>query len=189
VALEKAVEDRPEIREAQALENMRRKTIEIAKAEGRPAVYASWDYFGTSSQPSAAGFTNRWKDYSVAGITFSWPFFDGGATKAKVEQAIVDLRTAYFFKEKVEQGIVLELKTVYLSYKEALERIRAAESQLDVYRDNLKVSREKFRQGHISTLDLNDAVVKYDVSVFNRISAVYDYVIARSQFDRARGEM
>jgi len=188
-ALEKALKDRPEVREAQALESMRKKSIEIAKADGRPVVYASWDYFGTSSQASAAGFTHKWQDYSVVGMTFSWPLFDGWATKAKVEQAIVDLKTAQIVKEKTAQDIVLELKTAYLAYKDALARIDAADSQLSVYRDNLDVSGEKFGQGHLSTLDLDDAQVKYDISEFNRMSAVYDYVIARIQFDRARGEM
>jgi outer membrane protein TolC len=187
VALLKAVKDRPEIRQYDALAKANMKAVQVAKAGNRPSVYASWDYYSCSTAVVAA--TKGWQDYSVAGITVSWPIFDGWATKAKVEQAIVDLRTARLLKEQAIEDITVELKTAYLSYRDAIENVTAAESQIDVYMDQRAVSQDKYFKGQASSLDLDDAILSYDVSVFNRMQAVYDYVISRYQFDKARGEV
>lgn len=185
VALLKAVKDRPEIHQYEAQIKASRRAVDIAKADSRPSIYASWDYYSRSA--SAAG-KRGWEDYHTAGLVFSWPIFDGWATKSKVEQAIADLRSAEILKDKTVQGVALDLKTAYLAYQDALEEIKSAGSQLDVYADQLSVAQKKFKNGHVSTLDLNDAMLKYEISVFNRTQAVYDYLIARSQFDKATGE-
>jgi hypothetical protein len=36
-------------------------------------------------------------------------------------------------------------------------------------------------------LDKNDAQLKYEISVFNQQQAVYDYIIAKFNFDLATG--
>lgn len=186
VALLKAVKDRPEIRQYEAQINANRRAVEVAKADSRPSIYASWDYYSRSA--SATGTAKGWQDHSTMGLVFSWPIFDGWATKAKVEQAITDLRSAEILKDKTVQDVVLDLKTAYLTYQDAIAKIKSAGSQVDVYADQLCVSRKKFKSGHISTLDLHDAMLQYEISVFNRSQAVYDYLIARSQFDKATGE-
>ncbi|MBI5873324.1 MAG: TolC family protein [Candidatus Omnitrophica bacterium] len=189
VALLKAVKDRPEIRQYDALAKANLKAVQVAKAGNRPSVYASWDYYSRSTSSLSFSPSKAWQDYSIAGITVSWPVFDGWATKAKVEQAIVDLRTARLLKEQAVEDITAELKTAYLSYRDAIEKVNAVESQIDVYMDQRAVSQEKYFQGQASSLDLDDAILSYDVSIFSRMQAVYDYVISRYQFDKARGEV
>jgi outer membrane protein len=190
-ALQKALRDRPEIKQYDSLLGAGGRAVEIAKAQGRPSVYASWDYYSSSRTSSGAQPmpAKGWQDYMGAGLVFSWPIFDGWATKARVEQAIVDLKSTQLLKEAALRDIVLDLKNSYLAYRDSLEKIKATESQIEVYEDQLAVSTQKARQGHVSSLDLDDSVIKYDISRFSHAEAVYDYMIARSQFDRARGEV
>lgn len=186
-AILKAMKDRPEIRQYELQENVDKKAIEITKADNRPSIYASWDYYTRSTASLTFSPGKAWNDYSIIGFTFSWPIFDGFATKAKVEQAIVDLKETRLLKEKTINDIALEVKNAYLALKNAIARIASVESDLVLYKDNLATAEEKYQQGITSHLDLNDANLKYSVSVFNEKEALYDYIIAKSSFEKATG--
>jgi outer membrane protein TolC len=180
-----ALGKRPEIRQYDAQVRASEKSVDIAKADNRPSVYASWDYYSRSH--GALGTGKNWSDNNIIGITFSWPIFDGWATKSKIEQAMVDLKEARILKEKAASDIALDFKNAYIALKNAIVKIDAAESDLIVYNDNLRSAREKFKQGIASSLDLDDAVLMHSISKFNRDSAIYDYIIARSGLEKAMG--
>lgn len=180
-----ALGKRPEIKQYDSQIKASEKSVDIAKADNRPSVYASWDYYARDH--AALGTARNWGDNNIMGITFSWPIFDGWATKSKIEQAVVDLKEARILREKAASDIALDFKNAYLSLKDAIVKIDAAEFDLKVYNDNLKSAREKFKQGIASSLDLDDAVLKQSISMFNRDNAVYDYIIAKSNLDKAMG--
>jgi outer membrane protein TolC len=181
----KAMQNRPEIIQYVAQTKADKKAIEIAKADNRPSIYAAWDYY---SRSHTSATTNRsWNDYNIIGLTFSWPIFDGWATKAKVEQAIVDLKETQLLKEKTVNDIALELKNAYLSLWDAITKIQATESQIKLYADNLTSINQKYADGLASSLDQSDAGLKYEISLFNKKQAIYDYIIAKGSFDKATG--
>jgi outer membrane protein len=182
-----AMKNRPEIRQYLAEVQAAKTNVEIVRAEARPAIYASWDYYSRSHTLSAAGVNKNWNDYNTLGITFSWPIFDGWAAKAKVEQAIVGLKEAELAQEKTIKDIASELKDAYLDLDNAINKIKSTQAQVKLYKNTLSVLEEKYRQGIASSLDLDDAKVSYQVSLFNQKEAVYDYVLARSSFDKATG--
>lgn len=189
VALEeaflKAMGNRPEIKQYIAQEEADKKAIEIAKADIRPSIYVSGDYY-TRSHASAGTSRNR-NDYSVAGITLSWPVFDGWLTKAKIEQAISDLKQTRLTKEKTAKDIAMELKDAYLSLKDVIAKIKAEEAEEVFFKDSLSAVEKKYQDGIASSLDLADAHLSYSVSSFNQKQAVYDYLAARADFEKASG--
>ena len=182
-----AMKNRPEIRQYSAQEEAAKKNVEIARADGRPSIYASWDYYSRSHTASTTGLNKNWNDYNTLGITFSWPIFDGWATKAKVEQAIISLKEARLSKEKNIKDIAAELKNAYLDLKNAIAKIKSAEVQVNLYKDTLSVVAAKYKEGIASSLDLDDAKVSYQVALFNQKEAIYDYIIAKASFDKATG--
>jgi len=180
-----ALKARPEIRQYAAQESADKKAIEVAKADNRPNIYASWDYYSRSHATAAT--PRGWNDYNVLGLTFTWPIFDGWATKAKVEQAITDLKETQLLKEKTIKDIALELKNAYLDLKSAIAKIKSAQDQINLYQDTLSVTKDKYNSGIASSLDLNDASLGYEVSLFNQKQAIYDYILAKASFDKATG--
>ncbi|MFH0838657.1 MAG: TolC family protein [Candidatus Omnitrophota bacterium] len=181
----KAMKNRPEIKQYEVQLKSDKLAVDIAKADNRPSIYASWDYYSRSH--NSATSEKGWNDYNVIGITFSWPIFDGFATKAKVEQAIIDVRETQLLKEKTINDIAMELKNAYLSLSAALTGLETTGLDMTVYSDNLKNIKEKHAQGIMSTLDLDDATLKHDIALFNNKQAVYDCLIARSTADKAMG--
>lgn len=183
----KAMKNRPEIRQYEAQSQADKKAIEIAKADSRPNIYASWDYYSKSTTSLTFSPTKGWQDYNIVGITFSWPIFDAWATKAKVEQAIVDLKQTQLLKEKTLKDIAQELKNAYLDLKDALAKIKSTQAQVDLYKDTLLVAQDRYKAGISSLLDLDDASLGYEVSQFNKKEAIYDYILAKARFDKAMG--
>jgi outer membrane protein len=181
----KALENRPEIRQYAAQEEADKKAIEVAKADNRPDIYASWDYYSRSRGSTA--MARDWNDYNVIGLTFSWPIFDGWATRAKVEQAIIDLKATRLSQEKAIRDIALELKNAYLDLKNAIAEMKSADAQIQAYKDTLSVMQDKYKAGIASDLDLNDASLGYEVSLFNQKQTIYDYILAQACFDKATG--
>jgi len=183
----KAMQARPEIKQFESQLKADKSAIEVAKAGGRPSIYAAWDYYGRSHSVTTTVNTRNWNDYNVFGVTVSWPVFDGWQTKAKVQQAIVDLKQTQLGKAKLIQDIALDVKNTYLSLKNSLDQIKASQVDNVFYKNNLLTAEEKYAQGQVSLLDKNDAQLKYEISVFNQQQAVYDYIIAKYNFDKATG--
>jgi len=181
----RAMRNRPEIKQYLAQERADKKGVEIARADNRPAVYASWDYYTNSA--SGANPVQAWEDHNTVNLVFSWPIFDGWLTKSKVEQAIVDLKETRLNKEKAVKDIALELKNAYLALTVAVATIKTAESDVALYQDNLSSVEAKSKKGITSSLDLDDAGLKYYVSIFNAKQSIYDYFVAKVSFDKATG--
>jgi outer membrane protein TolC len=184
----KALEERPEIRQHTAQLKADKSSIEIAKSDTRPNIYASWDYYSRSHAVTTTVNTRNWNDYNILGVTFSWPIFDGWRTKAKVEQAVIDLRQTQLLKEKAIKDIILELKDAYLGLKDAIAMIKSSQSDYKVYYDNYQSVSEKYKRGELSFLDKSNAEIKYEVSRFNQNQAAYDYTIAKANFEKATGQ-
>jgi outer membrane protein TolC len=183
----KAMSQRPEIKQYEAQEKADKSAIEVKKAAARPSIYASWDYY--SRDHIALSTAKGWNDYNVIGVTVSWPIFDGWETKAKVQQAIIDLKETQLLKEKTTKDIAKELKDAYISLKDAIAKIQAVESDVKFYGENLSSTKEKYQKGITSGLDVSDAALKYEVALFNKKQAIYDYITANIDFDKATGGM
>ena len=184
----KAMQTRPEIKQLESQLKADKSAIEVARANSRPEIYASWDYYArTHGAPTTTVNTRNWNDYNVAGITFSWPIFDGWKTKALVEQAIVDLKQTQLEKTRLYGNIALEVKNAYLALKNAIEQIKTSQADILLYKNNLSTANDRYAQGLISSLDNHDAQLKYAVAVFNQQQAIYDHTIAKFNFDKSTG--
>jgi outer membrane protein len=181
----KALQVRPEIRQAEAQRKIAAHSLEVAKAGNRPTIAAGWDYYARSA--ALTGTAKNRNDYNVLGISISWPVFDGWATKAKVEKAILDVKEAQLQREKLNKDISLDLKTAYVGLSDSIERMKSIEDQVLVYKDTVAVMQKKFDEGIASSLDVHDAMLAYDISLFNQTQALYDYLTAKAAFDKATG--
>lgn len=182
-----AMRKRPEIRQYEMQEKADKKNIAIARTGMLPSIYASFDSYGADNLLTATGATGKWKNYQVFGITFSWPFFDGFATAAKIEQAQAGLKETQLNRQKAIQDIAAELKNAYLSMKNAVSKIDAVESDARFYKDNLSVVKNRYKEGITSALDVSDANLKYAVSMFNKEQTLYDYIISKGSIEKATG--
>ena len=186
-AILEAMAKRPEIRQFEARSKAGKKAISIARAGNLPSIYATWDAYSGDRFLTTTGGTAKWKNYNVYGIVLSWPLFDGFATQAKIEQAVIDLKETQLSKERMIKDIAFQVKESYLSLKDAISQIEAREAEVVLYNDNFSTVKEKYREGITSVLDVSDASLKQELALFNKRQAIYDYIIAKASFDKATG--
>jgi outer membrane protein len=186
-AILEAMAKRPEIKQFEAQAKAGKKAINIARAGNLPSVYATWDTYSGDRFITSTGGTAKWKNYNVYGIVLSWPLFDGFATQAKIEQAVIDLKETQLSKERMIKDIAFQVKESYLSLKDAISQIEAVEAEVVLYTDNLSTVKQKYQEGITSFLDVGDAQLKYALALFNKKQSVYDYIVAKASFDKATG--
>ena len=186
-AILKALEARPEISEYAALEKADASAVEIARSGGRPSIYGTFDYYSRSTTSLSFSPGKGWQDYNTVGFTFSWPVFDGWLTKAKVEQALSDLKQDRIMRDKLQADIASQVKNAYLSLKTALAGLEPKKREIELYQDYLKTAEDKYKEGILSELGLDDVRLALRVSDFNRRQGLYDCLAARAELDLAMG--
>lgn len=186
-ALLTALSQRPEIKQYEAQIKSAEKKAKIAKGENQPTIFAAWDYYARSHSSGVSGVNKNPNDYQTLGLTLSWPVFDGWQTKNRIQEALLEIQQSQIAKEKLLKDIKLELQNAYLKLKNALEQIKTKETESETYAANLKSIQEKYAQGIASHLDLADAQLQNNIASFNKIEAIYQYLVAKLDFEKATG--
>ncbi len=186
-AILKALSLRQEIRQYEAQAEADKARAEAAKAGSRPSIYGSFDYYSRSTTSLTFSPSKGWQDYNVIGVTLSWPVFDGWATRAKVEQALIDVKQARILQDKYKLDVATEVKSAYLSLKTALAGLEPRKSDIAVYADNARSVQEKYKEGIASALDVFDARLALLISQFNQSQALYECLASKAELDKAMG--
>ena len=74
-----------------------------------------------------------------------------------------------------------------LNFKEAQKRIEVQSTTISVAERSYKISLLRFREGIGSRLELTDAELHLNKAKTNYLQAVYDYLVAGTQLEKALG--
>lgn|GEM_PF-556161 len=122
----------------------------------------------------------------TVGLTL--PIWDGGATRAAVESARSDERTALITKDQYIRGIKAEVQQTAISVRDAAERREAAEATVLQAREALRLANVRFRAGVGTQLEINDAQTALIQAEVNQVNAQYDYLAALARLARVTGD-
>lgn len=164
-AIDEALKSRLELREVEL--RMKLGRIEINRAERirefKGSVSAYYDLTGVSTDTSGSthdlfessfdNFVDRPPNRGIT-FTFSYPVFDWGRGKSRVEQKTVDLRRTDLERENLKRDIVRGVKSTVRKVRETRERLLINEKNQDVARRSLKISTLRFENGDITSQDL-----------------------------------
>lgn len=120
-------------------------------------------------------------------LRLSIPIFMGGAMRARVRKASIDLEKTQLRIERARDDIYNELANIFLWMKEARERIESAEATLSSAERAFRIAETTSRSGLATQLELKDARLDLDEARLNRYLAIYDYMVAQFEWDRATG--
>lgn len=152
--------------------------IEIARANKRPTFSASVST-GVSAQASDWHFT---PDIST-GVSASWNVFDGGITRAQIQQAEIQLEQLRLGMKDDMNAAHESVITAYKNLQIALMRLRTTQRAVDLAVEERYIATERYRAGEGILLDVLDAEVALATARKNNVSATYD--VARYRFDLA----
>ncbi len=118
-------------------------------------------------------------------VTFSYPLFDGGNTRAAIRENKAILEQQRRTLDQLQQSIRLEVATAYEVREIARQRVVAAKIALDAGEQNLTVVREKQQNQLASLPDIIVAERQRDTAGVSLVEAIYDFYVGNATLERS----
>lgn len=206
-AIEAALDRRPDVQQARLGVELQKVQMNITRAQYRPTVsaFANFGYTGSVpddrtrvltdpndpfsfSQETNGFFSSDYFNPSASvGVRMSWNLFNGFQTTSRVQQNRVAISQAQVQYDQLVAGVRLEVAAALRNLRAAQQRILSQEQNVDRAELNYEYADARLREGVASQLELRDASQQLDQSRLNYLQAVYDYLVARSNFETALG--
>ena len=187
-AVAEAIRTRPEVLEGNASVAAAERGVVYARRSSLPQFSVGVGY---NVQPYFAGFTPA--NIASVQLNFSIPIYDGGVAKARVRQARAAVAQAEIDRRTMVDAVTLDVQQAYVNEEQARERVRVATLGVAQAEEAFRLAQLRARAGVSAApqqspqIELSNAQVALTQARTNRVNALYDYNIARSALDRARG--
>jgi outer membrane protein TolC len=180
--VKQGLSNRPEIAQAQANIQSAQAAVDLAAAGLRPNVTV----FGGPAAASNNLSTNTpfiW----TGTIQMTLTVFDGGLTRAKVEQARQQLNVAHVQLEQTQQTVEEQVRAAYLNLQQAAESLTSAQTGLVAAQETLRIANVRFQAGVGTQLDVVTAIQNLAAAEAAVVQAQFQYNLALAQIDQAVG--
>jgi len=124
---------------------------------------------------------------AVAGISVNIPIWDGGATRAKRERALIQVQTIDAQKQLLENAISLELENARKQFISASERVKSQQNNLDLAQRIYNTTQTKYQAGVGSSFELVTAEQQLYSAQQALMQAQFDLLTAKVAVKKALG--
>lgn len=157
--------------------------IAINRSEYLPTLSAFGNY---QWQAQRNGLGVSGKDFiasSQAGLTLSINLFSGMQTVARIKQAITDKQKAQQQINDTRETLKTQMQNVALRLEEAQKRVAGQSRTVELAEKSYKIAKTRYNTGSGTQLELNDADLSLTRARLNRIQAIYDYSMAKTDLE------
>lgn len=183
-AVERAYARRPEIKATQLAVTAGRTTTKLERAALRPSLGVT----GTANfNPEPTGFAGEKLTWH-AGLALSMPIWDGGVTKARVEQAQAGSAAARETLQRTRLNIAHEVRAAALNLQDAALRTATTAQAVTLAEEALRLANVRYQAGIAVSVEVTNAEAQLTQAKFNQVNAGYDYAIALAQLQRAQSD-
>lgn len=130
--------------------------MKLKKSEYLPTLSAfySLDFSAQRNEFSFLEQNENWYKSSAVGLSFNVPIFSSGFRRSGVNQKKIAFEQAQNNKKFAAEGLEVEFIQAKYDFASALERYRSQKKNLDLSKKVIGVTRKKFEQGLVSSLEL-----------------------------------
>ena len=182
-ALQAANAQRPEILQAQVNVRVAETGVKLSRAGLEPtfSLSAAGNYYPTPS------FQFPRQRTAQITATVNIPLYDGGATRDRVQESKLRTQNAQTSLESTRSDVALDVRQAYLNLATAAQQIGAANAALQSAIGARQLAQLRY-QGQVGLyLEVTDAQAALVQTENNQVDAVYNYLVARAQFQNAVG--
>lgn len=137
----------------------------------------------TQNVGSASSGTDRTRPSAT--LALSWPIYDSGVTRSRVGQAKQDERIAFTQQEQIELGVSLEVRQALTRLRDADSRLEVASRQVTFARETHRLAQIRLDAGVGTSLEVSDAQTELTRALNAQTNARYDYLTAYAQLQKA----
>jgi outer membrane protein len=150
------------------------------------AIYNGSDQYPASGS-SATQTLNR--ETVLAGVSLTFPFFEGGLRMAELREAKARERQAKLAYDDFKKSVGMELQSAYLDVLTQKGTLKFLEDQLVFAEDNYNAVLRQFENGLATSLDVMDANSLLLGAERNVAEALYNYQLALLKVKRSIGKL
>lgn len=156
---------------------------ESTRAQSRPQLALVGGYTAMENN-----FLNR-EDFWSVGIGFQWAIFDANRSRDRANSLSLQSGALYREYRDLQSVIELQVRSAWLQLNETNARIKLASHAVAQADENLRVVRDRYRNGEGTNTEVLDAEGLRTLSRSNYDNAQYDAAFARYRLQRATGSL
>ena len=204
-AVATALDERPDVEQARLAIKLQEVNRNITRAASLPEVSAFANYGFNGNVPddrtvvtqtgdfefeaSSNGFFDGsyWDPSLSVGIRLNWTIFDGFQTRRRVQQNTIAIEQAEIQHQQVQEAAKLDVAQTLREMEGAEQRVNAQQQNVATANLAFDFAFERLRNGVGTQLDVRQASDNLDQSRLLQLQAIHDYLVARSDIERATG--
>lgn len=180
-----ALAHRPEVKQLDFQRNMAEETLKMARAGYFPTLAASGTYNFWADRLNFQ--KNTWSSFYAVNLVMTFPLFNGFQTSAQVGQAKALIREIGLNQKALRDAVEFEVRQAVLKLEESRESLLSQEKNIEQAKESLRITQLNFSEGMATTLDVISAEAASSQAQVNHSQALFNYVIAKADLDRAMG--
>ncbi len=179
-----SLRERPEARQARYAVGLAEAQGATARASLLPQVFAHAGFEVDRQRFFSRGGAN-W----LASVSLRWNIFNGGADKARIDEAAFGLQRARALENQAGAQIRLEVRRAYADWKSADQRIEVAEAAVSMAQESLRITKNRYENGLSTVTDLLRTETAVLEAKTRRLAAIYDQRLAAVNLELAAGSL
>jgi outer membrane protein len=186
--MEKAGQNRPEIKEVSLNVMYAEKAIDLSKSSYYPSVTLIGNYQRETDDILLDSSPGEDPDNWTITLKGEWTFWEWRKKRHDVAAARAKLAKANYILTEIKDNIQLEVKEAYLSLREAEKNIQVAKKAVVQAEENFRMNEERYKQQVATSTDVLDALTLLTQARTNYFNALSEHNTAWARLERAMGE-
>jgi outer membrane protein len=179
-----AAEHRPEMRRAELAQSLARTQQMIAGSAYWPQVA-----FQGIIEADRQDFHSHGGANWFTAVTLRWNLWNGGETKARVEQARFTESRAEALRKHADSAIQLEVRKAYLDVRAAAQRVEVASAAVAEAQEAGRIIQNRHQAGLTTVTELLRSETALAAARTRHLAAIYDHRVAAAALEHAAGTL
>jgi outer membrane protein TolC len=179
-----AAESRPEMRQAELAQRLAQTQQQIASSHYWPQIV-----FQGIFEADRQNFFNKGGASWFTAVTLRWSLWNGGETKARVEQARFTESRAEALRKRADSAIHLEVRKAYLDLRAAAQRVEVASAAAAEAEAAHRIIQNRHQAGLTTVTELLRSEAALAAARTRRLAAIYDHRFTAAALERAAGTL
>lgn len=164
----------PDLQSALINKKIAELNLKQVKGQRYPTVGINSGYeFQKSASPT--GFNTQQRSTGLTyGVTASVNIFNGFLQRQNERNAKIGISSSELTFEKTKLDINAQLLSTYQNYSTNLDLLKVEKSNMDIARQNIDITLDKYRLGSISPLELREAQRNFINAIIRYLNAEYE---------------
>ncbi len=179
-AIQKAYENRPDLKSLLMVEKVQEESLKVIRRQYMPVINVSAGYnYRRNSEVSNTGFN--------LGVTMDLPTLNIMGIKYNVDQGHQYLELAKENIELSKKNIYFEVQNNYINMVVLQRKIPKMAEKVQQTLENFELADGRYTVGLGNFIELQQAQTNYNNAQLAFVQAVFDYNVAKEQFQKSMG--